>query len=156
MNTMLPTPRKALIELDERRRRMLAKASGRVLDLSDRSRRSLDALRGQQYDSIVSVLQLSMAPDPAAMCATLRDLLAPSGALFFLEPTARVGAVGAVQHAFGPMMLRMTGRRSDYDIPALIRDAGLSIGDCDRFSVRALWPYRSFVEGVARLVVVAA
>jgi hypothetical protein len=93
-----------------------------------------------------------MAPDPAALCSSLRDLLAPGGILMFLEPTVRVGAVGSVQRAFGPMMLRMTGRRSDYDIPALVRSAGFSISDCDRFTVRALWPYRSFVEGLARPV----
>jgi SAM-dependent methyltransferase len=147
---MLPTPQRALIELDERRRRMLAEAPGRSLDLSDERRSALAQHPDGQYDSIVSVLQLSMAPDPALLCATLRELLAPGGVLLFLEPTVRVGAVGVVQRAFGPMMLRMTGRRSDYDIPAIVRGAGLLISDLDRFDVRALWPYRSFVEGVAR------
>jgi hypothetical protein len=55
---MVPTPRRALIELDERRRRMLTKASGRVRDLSEHPRSTLGQYDRGQFDSIVSVLQL--------------------------------------------------------------------------------------------------
>jgi SAM-dependent methyltransferase len=153
MDTALPTPRRALGELDDRRQRMFARAEGRVLDLSDYSSFSLPALVAahERYDTIVSVMQISVAPDAASFCRDVAELLAPDGRVLFLEPTAAVGVAGAVQHAFGPWVRRTTGRRLDYDIPALIRGAGLSIGDCERITVRALWPYRSFVEGIAHL-----
>ncbi|HEV3226032.1 MAG TPA: hypothetical protein VGZ52_04335 [Acidimicrobiales bacterium] len=157
MNTVLPTPRRALIELDARRRRLLADAGGRVLDVGERGVRALDTLAagGEQFDTIVSVGMISTAPDAGAACRQLASLLAPSGRLLFLEPTTRAGAVGLVQHAFGPWIRRTTGRRPDLDIPALLRAAGLVMSDCDRFEARALWPYRSFVEGVARPRVVS-
>lgn len=153
MATALPTPRRALVELDERRRRMFARAEGRTLDLGDYSSFSLPALAaaGEKYDTIVSILQISVAPDASGYCADIARLLADDGRLLFLEPTAVVGVVGVVQHAFGPWVRRTTGRRPDYDIPALVRAAGLSIGDCERISLPALWPYRSFVEGIAHV-----
>lgn len=150
MPTLLP----AIAELDDRRVRMFAQARGRVLDLNDYSSDALRALvaGGDRFDTIVSVLQISIAYDAAAMCRSLAALLEADGRLLFLEPTAAVGVTGAVQHAFGEWVRRTTGRRPDHDIPALIRDSGLSIGDCDRFSVRAFWPYRTFVEGAAHPV----
>ncbi len=152
MATVLPTARGALLELDERRRRLFANATGRVLDLNDYSSYSLPALadRGERYDTIVSILQISVAPDPAAYVRTIASLLSTDGRLLFLEPTALVGAAGAVQRAFGPWMRRTSGRRHDHDIPAIVRAAGLSIGDCERITLPALWPYRSYVEGRAR------
>ena len=152
MNAVLPTPRKSLIELDERRARMLARAMGHVLEVADvgPGRLAQLAAAGERFDIIVSVLQISTAADAPALCRTLRSLLADGGELRFLEPTSVTGAAGAVQHALGPWMRRATGRRPDYDVPRLLRDAGLTISDCERFVVRALWPYRSFVEGVAR------
>lgn len=151
MSIAIPTPRRALVELDERRRRMSSRADGRVLDVSDYSLFSLEELAadGDRFDTVLSVLQISTAADPDALCATLVRLLAEGACLRFLEPTSVVGPVGAVQHALGPWVRRTTGRRPDFDIPAVIRRAGLTISDCERFTARALWPYRSFVEGVA-------
>lgn len=153
MNAVLPTPRRAVIELDQRRTRMLAQATGHVLDVGEQRRHALDELAaaGERFDTVVSVLQLSTAPDPVAMGRTLKALLADDGELWFLEPTAVTGPAGAVQHALGPWVRRATGRRPDYDIPRVLRTAGLTIIDCERFVARALWPYRSFVQGVARL-----
>ena len=153
MNAVLPTPRRSLIELDERRLRMLARAEGRVLDVADHPRRHLDELAaaGERFDIVISVLQISTAADAPAMCLTLKSLLARGGALWFLEPTSVTGVAGAVQHALGPWVRRTTGRRPDYDIPRLLRTAGFTITDCERFVARALWPYRSFVQGVARI-----
>ena len=146
-----PTPRRALVELDQRARRMFARAEGRVLDLGDYSSFSLPELAeaSARYDTIVSVMQISIAPDARSFCSNIARLLTADGRLLFLEPTAVVGVAGKVQRAFGPWVRRTSGRRFDYDIPALIRSAGLSIGDCERVSVAALWPYRSFVEGAA-------
>ena len=58
----LSTPRRALTELDERARRLFAQAHGRVLDLSDYSSFSLPELAktGEQFDSIVSIMQISI------------------------------------------------------------------------------------------------
>lgn len=152
MTAALLTPRRAMLELDERRARLRADADGRVLDVAEQGPWQLAdrAERGEQYDVVLSVLQLSSAADAPAMGRALASLLAPDGELWFLEPTAAVGVVGAVQHALAPWVRRTTGRRPDYDIPRLLREAGLIILDCERFVVRALWPYRSFVQGVAR------
>ena len=152
MTAVVPTPRRALIELDERRSRLLSRATGRVLDVAEHRPARLTELvdAGERYDTVVSVLQISTAPDAVTMCRNLRSLLADDGELWFLEPTAVVGALGVVQHALGPWTRRTTGRRPDYDIPSVLRAAGLTVTDCERFVVRALWPYRSFVQGVAR------
>jgi len=154
MPTLLP----AIAELDDRRLRMFDRARGRVLDLNDYSSHALGALveAGDRFDTIVSILQISVAPDAAAMCRSLAQLLEPDGRLLFLEPTSAVGVTGAVQHAFGEWVRRTTGRRPDHDIPALVRAVGLDIGDCDRFTVRAFWPYRTFVEGCAHPAFAAA
>src|SRR4051794_31864566 len=148
MPTLLP----AVAALDDRRLRMFAQTQGRVLDLNDYSSHALRALvdGGDRFDTIVSILQISVAADAADLCGSLARLLADDGRLLFLEPTAAVGVTGAVQHAFGGWVRRTTGRRPDYDISALLRGAGLSISDCDRFTVRTFWPYRTFVEGTAR------
>ena len=153
MNAVLPTPRRALIDLDERRSRMLSRATERVLDVAGQPSGRLGELAraGERFDTVVSVLQISTAADAPAMCRTLRELLTADGELWFLEPTSVTGAVGVVQHALGPWMRRTTGRRPDYDIPRLLRRADLTISDCERFEAHALWPYRSFVQGVARL-----
>lgn len=151
MTAVLPTPRRSLVELDERRVRMLSGAKGRVLDVVAQRGRLHDlAEAGERFDTVVSILQISTATDATGMCRTLKSLLADDGELWFLEPTAVAGAVGAVQHAFGRMTLRATGRRPDLDVPRLLRESGLTVTDCERFTVRALWPYRSFVQGVAR------
>jgi len=152
MNAVLPTTRRSLVELDERRVHMLADAQGRVLDVADHPRRRIDELvaAGERYDVVLSVVQISTATDAPAMCRALKSLLADDGELWFLEPTSVTGLAGAVQHALGRWMRRATGRRPDYDIPRVLQNAGLTITDCERFVVRALWPYRSFVQGVAR------
>ena len=115
----LSTPRRALTELDERARRLFAQAHGRVLDLSDYSSFSLPELAktGEQFDSIVSIMQISIAPHAPSFCSNIARLLATDGRLLFLEPTAVVGIAGRVQHAMGPWVRRTTGRRLDYDIP---------------------------------------
>jgi hypothetical protein len=153
MATVLRTPRRALVELDERRKRMRSRVDGRVLDVAEHTRSGLRDLvaAGDRFDTVLSVGQISTAPDGSAMCHDLAAVLEPDGCLLFLEPTSVVGPVGALQHALGPWMWRTTGRRPDYDVPALLRGAGLSISDCERFEAHALWPYRSFVEGVARV-----
>lgn len=152
MTAVLPTPRRALIELDERRARLHSHAVGRVLDVAEHGPWRLAdlAAKGERYDTVLSVLQISTVADAPAMCRTLASLVADAGELWFVEPTSVTGAVGTVQHLLGPWMRRTTGRRPDYDIPRLLREAGLTITDCERFVVHAVWPYRSFVQGVAR------
>jgi SAM-dependent methyltransferase len=93
----------AIAALDDRRLRMFAQADGRVLDLNDYSSQALRALvdDGDRFDTIVSILQISVAADAAALCQSLVHLLADDGRLLFLEPTSAVGVTGAAQHAFG-------------------------------------------------------
>src|SRR5436305_380909 len=136
MDTMLPTPRRALIELADRRERMLAAADGRVLDVAEvvPSRLAQLEAAGEVFATVVSVLQISTARDAGAMCRTLRNVLAPDGVLVFLEPTVVPGIAGAVQHALGPWVRRTAGRRPDLDITALLRAADLSVVDCERFT----------------------
>ena len=127
-----------------RERQLRARAVGRVLDLGGRrgDRRSLDDLvvAGETFDSILSIFQLSRSRHPLRDARAIERLLGEHGQLFFLEPTASAGVVGALQRAVG---------RPNHDIPGILREAGLSMSECDRITVNAALPARMYVEGVA-------
>jgi SAM-dependent methyltransferase len=145
----------------ERRKRLWAMAEGRVLDLTGRAQpgdcRRADAVSGPDapddrggYDTVVSVMCLSGADDPAVMIDQLRDVLAPGGILLFLEPVREPGIGRFGQRLVSPALQRAAGWRVDRDIPALLRSAGWTIPDLERIDMpRYLWPLHGFVEGRA-------
>jgi len=127
-----------------RERRLRARAHGRVLDLGGRQgdRRSLEDLvtDGETFDSVLSIFRLSLSHHPLRDARAIERLLVDDGELFLLEPTASVGVAGLFERVVG---------RPNHDIPAILREAGLSMSECDRIVVNTALPARTYVEGVA-------
>ena len=133
--------------LAARRTALLERARGRVLDIGD------SGLAGAEghYDTIYSFVQTPGEPDLDAYAARIRELLAPDGMAYFLEPTIRTGPLGRALGFGGKMMRPMTGLYLDRDVPQAVRRAGLFITDLHRFEIASVAaPLRPFVEAWAR------
>jgi hypothetical protein len=155
-------PPRARTVIREHRRRLLHDLTGRVLDLGgDPGHRPLypasaEVVSGPQtdgtFDHVVSILHLASVPDPAAELARARGHLAAHGNFVFLEPVVDPGLGGRAQRAVAPLVGRVAGWRPDRDVPALVRDARLSMTDLVRTPMpRHLWPLTELVEGRAIL-----
>ena len=152
-------PPRARTIVKEHRRRLLHDVGGRVLDLGgDPGHRPLfptsaEVVTGDAdgpFDHIVSILHLSAVPDPEAEIARAKRLLAPDGALVFLEPVADTGFGGRVQGAVAPLVGRVAGWRPDRDVVGLLRDARFVMSSVVRTPLpRHLWPLTDLVEGRA-------
>jgi ubiquinone/menaquinone biosynthesis C-methylase UbiE len=164
--------------LAERRRRLLADARGRVLEvgggtgLNLRHYRAGDvdmvrvlepdgAMRGRllhrvasaavpvevheatieaagladgSFDTVVASFVLCTVDDQATALAEMRRVLAPGGALLFLEHVRSPGWRGGAQAALTPLWSRTLGAGCHLDRRTLdaIRDAGFVIDRCDR------------------------
>lgn len=108
------------------------------------------AERPGSFDTVVAVLWLAGAADPADALAQVSRLLAPEGELLFLEPVREPGIGRHGQGLVSPVLQRTAGWRVDRDIPALLRTAGWAIADLERIAMpRYLWPLHGLVEGRA-------
>lgn len=155
--------------LDVRRRRLLASAQGRVLDIGDGEERNLphyppsasvvfvepeelDGLADGSFDTVVCVLVLCAAPDPAALLGSIARVLADDGRLLLLEHVIGGGVRGLLQRGAAPMWERVfAGCRPDRDTVATVRDAGYLVTNVDRFTVRFAAPVvSSAVQAVAK------
>jgi SAM-dependent methyltransferase len=103
------------------------------------------------FDTVVVTLALCCVADPAATAAAIARWLAPGGRLLFIEHVAALGARGAAQRALTPVWSRVAGGcHLDRDTLATLRQAGLSVSDCDRFALPAAGPlFATCVAGVA-------
>lgn len=103
-------------------------------------------------DTIVSQFVLCAVPDPVATLQSLAVLLAPDGRLLFLEHLPAVGASVAARRAARPVLRVISpGCHQSRDLPAIIRSAGYTIIDLERFTVPTIsLPLRSCATGVAR------
>lgn len=160
--------------LREQRRRLLKRATGRVLDLGDgtepdlldradevvRARSAASVALGQapgdehagegSFDSIVSVLHLAAVEDLDTEVAAARRLLAPEGRLLFLEPVREPGFGHRLRSAASPMVRLVSGWEIDRDVPYAIRSNHLIIVDIERITMPpVVWPIRTFVLGAA-------
>lgn len=160
--------------LREQRRRLLSRATGRVLDLGDgtepellrqadevvRARSAASVALGQapghehagegSFDSIVSVLHLAAVEDLDTEIAAVRRLLAPEGRLLFLEPVRAPGFGHRLRSAASPMVRLVSGWEIDRDVPFAIRSNHLIIVDVERINMPpVVWPIRTFVLGAA-------
>jgi SAM-dependent methyltransferase len=142
---------------EERGARLRRRAEEAPIDVDVRDASLVDLAsarqtsEAQQFDTIVSVLQLSREADLVTALRDVRELLAPDGRLLFIEPTIERGLTGRVQHLLGPATQLTSGRRPDRDITGCARAAGLLVTDCERLTMPTLWPFRAFAEGVARI-----
>ena len=160
--------------LREQRRRLLRRATGRVLDLGDgtepelleradevvRARSAASVALGQapgdehagegSFDSIVSILHLASVEDLDTEVAAARRLLAPEGRLLFLEPVREPGFGHRLRSAASPMVRLVSGWEIDRDVPYAIRSNHLVIVDIERINMPpVVWPIRTFVLGAA-------
>ena len=152
-------PPRARTIVKEHRRRLLRDVGGRVLDLGgDPSHQPLfptsaEVVTGDAegpFDHIVSILHLSTVVDPEAEVARAKALLAPDGALVFLEPVADTGFGGRVQGLVAPLVGRVAGWRPDRDVVGVLRDARFVMSSVVRTPMpRHLWPLTELVEGRA-------
>ena len=155
--------------LREQRRRLLSRATGRVLDLGGGDQSLLggadeivpaasacahaagsgDAEAGS-FDTVVSVLHLATVADlPAELSAVCR-LLGPEGRLLFLEPVRQPGFGERLRSAASPVVRLASGWRVDRDLPLAIRSNHLTIVDIERITMPPIvWPVRAFVLGAA-------
>lgn len=160
--------------LREQRRRLLRRATGRVLDLGDgtepdlldraddvvASRSAVSALLGEAkgdadpvgtFDAVVSVLHLATVEDLPAELNAVRQLLAPEGRLLFLEPVRDPGFGGRLRSAASPVVRLVSGWHVDRDLPLAIRSNHLTIVDIERINMPpVVWPIRTFVLGAAQ------
>lgn len=122
-----------------------------VLDENPDERLAGLADRGARFDTVFSVFQLVAARDLGATLTRLGELLAPEGALYFLEPARLRGRfTGRAQRFVAPVVDTGTGWRVDRDLPRELRAAGLSVTDLERHRTGTVqWWLRSLVEGRA-------
>jgi len=160
-------PPEAQLLVRARRRHLVTRARGRVLDLGGADAHHglwrgatgdeavvLDgpgrALPSGPFDTVVSVFQLAASRDLDLLLARIRDVLAEDGRLLFVEPARLVGVGGRVQRLAAPVLGAVTGWRADRDVPMALRAAGLSVTDLERHRVPTLQPWlRRLVEGSA-------
>ncbi|MDQ6617202.1 MAG: class I SAM-dependent methyltransferase [Actinomycetota bacterium] len=103
------------------------------------------------FDTIVVTLTLCCVPDPAATAAAIATWLVPGGRLLLIEHVAALGMRGALQRAATPMWSRVAhGCHLDRPTLTTLRQAGLSVSDCQRFALPGAGPlFASCVQAVA-------
>jgi SAM-dependent methyltransferase len=103
------------------------------------------------FDTIVVTLTLCRVPDPAAAAAAIFRWLAPGGRLLCIEHVAALGLRGRVQRTVTPLWAQVAGGcQLDRDTLTTLRQAGLSVSDCERFSMPAAGPlFKTCVQAVA-------
>jgi len=154
----LPAPLAAV--LAARRTRLLADATGRVLDLSspgalalvERAAREVDPVEGC-YDVVVSVAELIGLPDLHRAVVGVERLLGPGGEFRFVEPVQHPGMAATVVATAWCAHPTLAGLHLERDLPLVVRTVGLTITDLERFTMPTLlWPMRPFVDGRARRI----
>ncbi|MDQ1368718.1 MAG: hypothetical protein QOF20_1071 [Acidimicrobiaceae bacterium] len=103
------------------------------------------------FDTVVVTLVLCSVADPTAAAAAIVRWLVPGGRLLFIEHVAALGVRGRLQRAVSPLWTRVArGCHLDRDTLTTLRQAGLSVSDCDRFALPAAGPlFATCVQGVA-------
>lgn len=144
-------------ELEQRRERLIARARGRVLEIStgarvDRTRyrnvddvvqttpraAMVDGHEHHSFDTIVLLHVLCSVSDVFSTLQRVDELLADGGQVLALEHVRATGARGRVQDAATPLWRRVRGGcRANRDAIAALRRGGFAVTDCDRFMMRA-------------------
>lgn len=132
-----------LLEPDAAMRRRLARRLGEgTRPVTVHPASLADApLEPAAYDTVVCTLVLCSVPDLDAAVARIADLLAPGGALLFLEHGRAPRLRGRLQALATPLWRRAAGGcRLDRDVPVALRAAGFVIDDIDRLRLRGTGP----------------
>lgn len=103
------------------------------------------------FDTIVVTLTMCSVPDPAAAAAAIFGWLAPGGRLLCIEHVAALGLRGRLQRGVTPLWAQVAGGcQLDRDTLTTLRQAGLSVSDCERFALPAAGPlFKTCVQAVA-------
>lgn len=157
------------VDVTERRERLIARARGRVLDVSfagadardyrnvgevvpvNASQLATAQLDAHSFDTIVLTLVLCSVSDVYSTLLRLGELLADGGQLLVLEHVRSTGLRGRIQDAAAPMWRRVGGGcRANRDAIDELRRGGFAVTDCDRFTITGATPLvRSAVSAVA-------
>jgi SAM-dependent methyltransferase len=156
--------------IDDRRQRLVARARGRVLDISadgglnarfyrnvdevvtvEPSQLAGEAFALHSFDTVVCTIVLCRVADVHGTLLRIAELLAPDGQLLVLEHVRATGLRGRLQDAVTPVWRRVAGGcRPDRDAIDLLRRNGFAVTDCDRFIVNGATPLqRRAVSAVA-------
>jgi len=112
---------------------------------------SLGDLGVGPFDTIVSLIRTPLISDFNRFVRTVDQLLTPEGHLLLLEPVRRQGRLGRMLKWSGSLARATGGLHLDRDVPARLRESGLTVTDLDRFEVPTLSaPLRPFIEATAR------
>jgi len=112
---------------------------------------SLVKLGTGPFGTIVSLIRTPLIADFDQFVRFVDQLLAPGGHLLLLEPVRRRGRLGRMLKLSGSVVRATGGLHLDRDIPARLRESGLTVTDLDRFEVPTVSaPLRPFIEATAR------
>ena len=154
-------PPEVTAEVARRRRDLLDRGRGRLLDLDEPGApAALEAASaqataapgsaltaGERYDTIVSTCRLVELADLGRALAGLDLLLAEGGELFLVEPANWPGAIGLVASSLGAWLPAARGLHLSRDVVRTVRSVGLTPADVDRFTIATpVWPLRRFVQ----------
>jgi SAM-dependent methyltransferase len=129
-------------------RRLLARMTDCPVDIEVHTigiEDSLVVFEPKSFDTIVSTLVFCSVTDLHEAISCVRDLIAPSGRLLFLEHVLGTGPVERIQRVIAPAWQRAAGGcRLDRNTTTALREAGFVIASAERFSpfrgrVRSSW-----------------
>jgi ubiquinone/menaquinone biosynthesis C-methylase UbiE len=108
-----------------------------------------------RFDTVVSTLTLCSIADVAHALGEVKRVLKSGGQLLFLEHgLSPEPAVARWQRRLNPLQNRLGGGcHLDRDAVALVREAGLQLGDAEQYYLRRVPRFAGYVtEGIARKV----
>ncbi len=127
-------------EFTVRKQRLLADASGRVLELSTAALADRSLPPGG-YETVVSIHALCAVHDLDAAIRRIDELLAPGGKVLVLEHVRAPGLRGRMQDLNTPIWrLAPFGCHANRDVIGALRRNGFAVTDCDRFRERRSLP----------------
>jgi SAM-dependent methyltransferase len=146
-------------ELAARRSAILARAEGRILDLSTVGARgalvaaSMGEPGPERFDTVVSVAELMRFPDLLAAARGMVALLAPGGRIEVVEPVQHVSVGHRVVANLWAGHPAVRHRFVERDVVETLWFAGLTLSDLERFVMpTVVWPLRQFAHARGRIV----
>jgi hypothetical protein len=146
-------------ELASRRSAILARAEGRILDLSTVGARGalVAASMGEpgleRFDTVVSVAELIRFPDLLAAARGMVALLAPGGRIEVVEPVQHASLAHRMVATLWAHHTAVRHRFVERDVVETLWFAGLTLSDLERFVVPTMvWPLRQFAHARGRIV----
>ena len=109
-----------------------------------------DEVPAGDLSTVVFVAELCLPHWTPSALAALAERLRPEGRLLFVEPVCGTGFAYALQRMFNPAAQARWGYGFSRDIPAELRQTGLTVTSVDRFFVDPVPTVFTFAAGDAR------